>query len=93
MLEQTTLRRRPFTRTALQIAIVSALGFGSAAVAQDDAPAAWTPTLVAPSGWQVPRLADGKPVLLATSSAMYLPGHSARLESTSELAEAPRESP
>ncbi len=32
--------------------------------------------------------AHDKPVMLATSSAMYLPGHSARLESTSELAEA-----
>ncbi|HEX2128303.1 MAG TPA: PaaI family thioesterase [Solirubrobacterales bacterium] len=32
--------------------------------------------------------ADGKPVMLATSSAMYLPGHSARLEETGELSAA-----
>ncbi len=63
MLDQTTVRRPPFTTMALKIAIAAALGFGTAAFAQDDAAATWTPTLVAPSGWKVPRLADGKPNL------------------------------
>ena len=60
MLDQITFRRPPFAKLALNTAIAAALGFGTAAFAQDDAPATWTPTLVAPSGWKVPRLADGK---------------------------------
>jgi hypothetical protein len=57
MLEQTS----SFTRTALKIATAAVLGFGAAAYAQDNAPAASTPTLVAPPGWKAPRLADGRP--------------------------------
>jgi hypothetical protein len=57
MLERTILRSK-----ALTIAIAAALGV-AAAQAQDSAPAEWTPTLVAPAGWKVPRLADGKPDL------------------------------
>jgi hypothetical protein len=48
---------------ALGLALAAAIGLGAPARAQDAAPSAWTPTLVAPEGWKVPRLADGKPDL------------------------------
>jgi hypothetical protein len=45
--------------TIASLAVAAALACGSTALAQEGAPPA--PTLVAPPGWKVPRLADGKP--------------------------------
>jgi hypothetical protein len=47
--------------TAIIIAALIGLSVIGPAVAQDAAPVAPALTLVAPPGWQVPRLADGKP--------------------------------
>jgi hypothetical protein len=52
---------QPFTRMAVNVAFVAALGMGAPSLAQDGAQAAPTTTLVAPPGWKVPRLADGRP--------------------------------
>jgi hypothetical protein len=50
-------------QAALAVAVAAALGLAASAPAQEDAPGAFTPTLVAPAGWKVPRLADGRPDL------------------------------
>jgi hypothetical protein len=57
------LEPNTFRKTALNIAIAAALVVAGGAQAQDPPPPEWTPTLVAPAGWKVPRLADGKPDL------------------------------
>ena len=51
------------SKTQSMLAIAAVLGVMSAAsaLAQEAAPAAPQLTLVAPRGWSVPRLADGKP--------------------------------
>ena len=50
MLEQTTVRHPPLTSVAPTIALAVAVSFATAVFSQNDPPAEWTPTLVAPPG-------------------------------------------
>jgi hypothetical protein len=54
-------RRLSPRSTVLGLAVAAALGCGNAVLAQDGAPQAPSLTLVAPAGWKMPRLADGRP--------------------------------